>query len=110
MRIAQEEIFGPVLSVIPFDSEDQAIELANDVIYGLAASIWTSRVEKAHRLAQEIEAGLIYLNTNNITAPGSPYSGWKQSGTGTEGGFEQAEEFTRLKSVWLNLSDDVPHL
>lgn len=110
MKIAQEEIFGPVLSVIPFRGEEHAVELANDVLYGLAAGIWTSSLARAHRLAAAVQAGLVYVNTMNLLAPGSPYSGYKQSGLGVEGGIEQAESFTRLKSVWVNLTDVAPTL
>ncbi|RIK07038.1 MAG: hypothetical protein DCC49_10685 [Acidobacteria bacterium] len=110
MKVAQEEIFGPVLSVIPFEGEDEALRLANDVLYGLAAAVWTNDLSKAHRLAASIDAGLVYVNTENITAPGSPYSGWKASGIGVEGGLEQAREFTRLKSVWVNISSTAPSL
>ena len=110
MTIAQEEIFGPVLSVMPFSDEDEALDLANGVLYGLAAGIWTTDVRRAHRFAQEVDAGIVYVNTMNLLAPWSPYSGWKQSGLGVEGGIEQAESFTKLKSVWLNLGTDVPKL
>jgi acyl-CoA reductase-like NAD-dependent aldehyde dehydrogenase len=110
MTIAQEEIFGPVLSIIPFKDEIEAARLANDVLYGLAAGVWTSNLVRAHRLAAAIEAGLVYVNTMNQLAPGSPYSGYKQSGLGVEGGFEQAESFSRLKSVWINLTDMAPSL
>lgn len=110
MKIAQEEIFGPVLSVLPFSSDDEAVGLANDVLYGLAAGIWTNDLRRAHRFAREVEAGIVYVNTMNALAPWSPYSGWKQSGLGVEGGVEQAESFTKLKTVWINLGDDVPSL
>jgi len=110
MKIAQEEIFGPVLSVMPFSSDDEAVGVANDVLYGLAAGIWTNDLRRAHRFARDVEAGIVYVNTMNALAPWSPYSGWKQSGLGVEGGIEQAESFTRLKSVWMNLGDDVPSL
>ena len=109
-RIAQEEIFGPVLAVLKFGDEGEAIALANRVIYGLAAGVWTRDVARAHRMASAVDAGLVYVNTMNVLFAGSPYSGWKQSGVGVEGGFEQAESFTRLKSVWINLTDDVPTL
>lgn len=110
MTIAQEEIFGPVLSVLPFSEDDQAVELANDVLYGLAAGIWTNNLRRAHRFARDVEAGIVYVNTMNALAPWSPYSGWKQSGLGVEGGIEQAESFTKLKTVWINLGDEVPSL
>jgi len=110
MKIAQEEIFGPVLSVLPFSTDDEAVGLANDVLYGLAAGIWTNDLRRAHRFAHEVEAGIVYVNTMNALAPWSPYSGWKQSGLGVEGGIEQAQSFTRMKTVWINLGDDVPTL
>ncbi len=110
MTVAQEEIFGPVLSVIPFEDDDHAVELANDVLYGLAAGIWTTKLARAHQLAARVEAGLVYVNTMNLLAPGSPYSGYKQSGFGVEGGLEQAESFSRLKSVWMNFGPSAPAL
>lgn len=110
MKIAQEEIFGPVLSVLPFRDDNEAVGLANDVLYGLAAGIWTSDLRRAHRFARDVDAGIVYVNTMNMLAPWSPYSGWKQSGLGVEGGIEQAESFTKLKTVWINLGDDVPAL
>ncbi len=109
-RIAQEEIFGPVLSVIPFRDEAEAVTLANDVLYGLAAGVWTSRLDRAHRMADAVEAGLVYVNTMNVLSPGSPYSGWKASGLGVEGGIEQAESFTKLKSVWVRTEGANPVL
>lgn len=110
MRLAQEEIFGPVLSVLPFADEQDAVRIANDVVYGLAAGVWTTSLARAHRMASAIQAGLVYVNTMNLLLPGSPYSGYKQSGVGVEGGVEQAESFTQLKSVWVNLTDAAPAL
>ena len=110
MEIAQNEIFGPVLSVLPFSSDEEAVEIANDVLYGLAAGIWTNDLRRAHRFSRDVDAGIVYVNTMNALAPWSPYSGWKQSGLGVEGGIEQAESFTKLKTVWINLGDQVPTL
>jgi aldehyde dehydrogenase (NAD+) len=107
-EIAQEEIFGPVVSVIPFRDESHAVDLANDVLYGLASAIWTSNLERAHRMAMAIDAGLVWVNTMHAISPASPRSGWKQSGLGVEGGLEQLESYTRLKSVWLNHSAKAP--
>ena len=103
MRIAQEEIFGPVLSVLSFADEDEAIALANGVTYGLAATIWTNDVRRAHRLAAEVEAGLVWVNTVHALHPASPYGGYKESGIGLEMGLEAADEYMKTKSVWLNL-------
>jgi acyl-CoA reductase-like NAD-dependent aldehyde dehydrogenase len=107
-RIAQEEIFGPVLSVIPFSGEAEAVQLANDVLYGLAAGVWTSDLGRAHRMARAIEAGVVWVNTLHVLSPSSPLGGWNDSGLGVMGGIEQAESYTRAKSVWLNLSDAAP--
>jgi acyl-CoA reductase-like NAD-dependent aldehyde dehydrogenase len=99
---AQEEIFGPVVTVLPFSTEEEAIQLANGVRYGLAAGIWTSDLSRALRLADTIDAGLIWINTMNVLSAASPYGGLKQSGVGVEGGLEQAEEYMQAKSVWIN--------
>lgn len=101
MDIAQEEIFGPVLSVMRFQTEEQAVELANQVRYGLASTVWTSNVYRAQRMARRLESGLVWINTVHALAPGSPYGGFKASGVGKEMGLEAIEEFTRVKSIWF---------
>ena len=111
MRIAQEEIFGPVLSVLPFENEEEAVRIANDVMYGLSAAIWTRDVSRAHRLAERIEAGIVFVNTmNDGRGLGSPFGGWKQSGIGLENGLEGLLACTRLKTVILNLDAPTPTL
>jgi aldehyde dehydrogenase (NAD+) len=103
MKIAQEEIFGPVLATIPFDDVEQVAELANQNVYGLAAAIWTSDVRKAHSLARRLKAGTIWINAYNFYDPALPFGGYKQSGFGRELGMHAIEHYTELKSVWLNL-------
>ncbi|MEX0979483.1 MAG: aldehyde dehydrogenase family protein, partial [Gemmatimonadota bacterium] len=104
MRIAQEEIFGPVAAVIPFTDVDDAIDKANDTIYGLAAGIWTRDIGKAHRMAQGIQAGTIWINTYNQYDAASPFGGYKQSGNGRDLGYRAAlEKYTQTKSVWVAL-------
>jgi acyl-CoA reductase-like NAD-dependent aldehyde dehydrogenase len=104
MTIAREEIFGPVAAVIPFDDLDDAVAKANQTIYGLAAGIWTRDVGKAHRLARELQAGTVWINTYNQYDSGSPFGGYKQSGYGRDLGHQAAlEKYTQVKSVWVAL-------
>jgi acyl-CoA reductase-like NAD-dependent aldehyde dehydrogenase len=106
MRICQEEIFGPVVTVMPFDTEDEVVKLANDSTYGLAAGVWTRDLARAHRLASTLDAGTVWVNTYRSMSPMSPRSGFKQSGLGVEHGTEVIREYTRVKSVWINISDE----
>lgn len=103
MRIAQEEIFGPVACVIPFDDEKQAIEIANDTDYGLGAGIWTRDLSRAHRVAAQIEAGQIYVNEYMAGGVETPLGGYKLSGYGREKGLEALHHYTQLKSVTIRL-------
>jgi acyl-CoA reductase-like NAD-dependent aldehyde dehydrogenase len=104
MRVAQEEIFGPVVSVISFKDEDDLIKQANDTIYGLSAGIWTQDITRAHRFAKEIKAGVIWINTYNMFNAASPFGGYKQSGYGREMGRHALDLYTQVKSVWVDLS------
>ena len=104
MRIAQEEVFGPVISVISFENEDDLIKQANATIYGLSAGIWTNNITRAHRFAKAIKAGVIWINTYNMFNAASPFGGYKQSGYGREMGKHALEMYTNVKSVWVDLS------
>jgi acyl-CoA reductase-like NAD-dependent aldehyde dehydrogenase len=104
MRVAQEEIFGPVISVITFKDENDLIKQANDTIYGLSAGIWTQNITRAHRFAKEIRAGVIWINTYNMFNAASPFGGYKQSGYGREMGRHALDLYTQTKSVWVDLS------
>lgn len=103
MRIAQEEIFGPVLSIIPFDTEEDAIRIANDSAYGLAAGVHTKDLRRAHRVASQIKAGTVWVNCYNQYDPSVPYGGYKASGYGRECGPESLESYTQTKSVWIGM-------
>lgn len=107
MRIAREEIFGPVLAVIPFDSEEEAIQIANDTHYGLAAGVWTKDIHKALRVIRELRAGITWVNTYHPTYNELPWGGYKQSGNGRELGLYGIEEYLETKQVNIHL-DEAP--
>ena len=99
MKVVQEEIFGPVVTAIPFDDADELVTQANDNIYGLAAGIWTKDIQKAHRLASQLRAGTVWINCYNIFDAALPFGGYKQSGWGREMGREALEMYTEVKAV-----------
>ena len=103
MTIVQEEIFGPVLTMSVFDEEEEAVELANDSIYGLAASLWTKDLSRAMRLIPLIEAGSVWVNIHDPGDPVMPFGGFKQSGIGKDLGPEQLDHFLETKSVWIKV-------
>lgn len=102
-RIAREEIFGPVMSVIPFDDPDEVIELANDTPYGLAAAVWTNDITKAMRTAKALRAGIVWVNDSQPAPSESPWGGYKQSGIGRELGAHGLDDFLEIKHIWVNL-------
>ena len=100
-QLAKEEIFGPVLSVIPFDSEDEAVAMANDSIYGLAASVWTGSLSRAHRVSRRLHAGTVSVNTVDALSPMTPFGGFKQSGYGRDLSLHALDKYTALKTTWI---------
>jgi aldehyde dehydrogenase (NAD+) len=108
MRIAQEEVFGPVLSIIGFDTEEEAIEIGNDIAFGLAAGVWTQNIGRAVRMSQKLKAGTVWVNTYRAVSYMMPFGGVKRSGIGRESGIEAIREYLSTKSVWINTSDATP--
>jgi len=109
MRIAQEEVFGPVLSIIPFDSEEEAIELANGTVYGLAAGVWTQSIRRALVMSERLEAGTVWVNTYRAVSYMSPFGGYKRSGFGRESGMEAIRQYLQTKSVWIDTLGNAPN-
>ena len=109
MRIAQEEVFGPVLSVIPFKDEEEAIAIGNDVVYGLAAGVWTQNMRRALTMAEKLQAGTVWINTYRAVSYLSPFGGYKRSGIGRESGQEMIKEYLQVKSVWISTATTVPN-
>jgi aldehyde dehydrogenase (NAD+) len=109
MRIANEEVFGPVLSVIPFDNEDEAVQIANSTIYGLAAGVWTTSIRRALTMSERLEAGTVWVNTYRAVSYMSPFGGYKRSGIGRESGVDALKEYLQTKSVWIDIAGNVPN-
>jgi acyl-CoA reductase-like NAD-dependent aldehyde dehydrogenase len=103
MRVAREEIFGPVLSIIEFDGEDEAIEIANSTVYGLGAAIWTSNLSTAHRMARRVKAGIVYVNCFDADDITTPFGGFKQSGIGRDKSLHAIDKYTETKTVWIRI-------
>jgi 4-guanidinobutyraldehyde dehydrogenase/NAD-dependent aldehyde dehydrogenase len=103
MRIAQEEIFGPVLSVITFETDEEAIAIANDTQYGLAAAVWTANISRAHLTAKALRAGSVWVNQYDGGDMTAPFGGFKQSGNGRDKSLHAFDKYTELKSTWIKL-------
>jgi len=109
MRIAQEEVFGPVLSVIPFKDEEEAIAIGNDVVYGLAAGVWTQNMRRAFLMSEKLQAGTVWVNTYRAVSFMSPFGGYKRSGIGRESGQDMIYAYLQTKSVWISTATEVPN-
>jgi aldehyde dehydrogenase (NAD+) len=108
MRIAREEVFGPVLSIIGFEDEAEAIAIGNDTIYGLAAGVWTRDIGRAMRMSKALKAGTVWVNTYRAISYMMPFGGMKHSGIGRESGIEAVRQYLETKSVWMSYSEDAP--
>ena len=106
-RLAREEIFGPVVCLIPFEGEEQAVAIANDTIYGLAAGVWTENVRRAHRIVKRLRAGTVWVNNYRVLDRAMPFGGFKQSGLGRELGIDALNGYTEVKSVWIDTGNAV---
>jgi aldehyde dehydrogenase (NAD+) len=109
MRIAQEEVFGPVLAVIPFEDEEEAVAVGNDVVYGLAAGVWTENIRRALTMAERLQAGTVWVNTYRAVSYVSPFGGYKRSGIGRESGQDMIKDYLQVKSVWISTATNVPN-
>jgi betaine-aldehyde dehydrogenase len=107
-RIAQEEVFGPFVTVLTFKTDDEALAIANGTDYGLGSGLWTMNLPRAHRFARELHAGMVWINSYKRVNPGSPFGGTGSSGYGREMGFDAMREYTQVKSVWVNVDAQIP--
>jgi aldehyde dehydrogenase (NAD+) len=108
MRIAQEEVFGPILAIIPFDDEAEAIRIANDIPFGLVGGVWTRDIGRALRMSKALEVGTVWVNTYRAYSYMVPFGGMKRSGLGRESGIEAVDEYLETKSVMISMVETVP--
>jgi len=106
--VSQQEVFGPFVTVTTFADDDEALAIANGVTYGLGSGLWTANLSRAHRMARDIEAGMVWINSYKVVHPASPFGGYGESGYGREMGFDVMREYTQAKSVWVNVDAQVP--
>jgi len=106
-RVAQEEVFGPFVTVLTFKDDAEALRIANGTDYGLGSGLWTSNLQRAHKVARELHAGMVWINSYKRVNPGSPFGGVGQSGYGREMGFDAMREYTQVKSVWVNVDAQI---
>lgn len=106
-RLARTEVFGPVVVLMRFDDEDDAVRLANDTEYGLAAGVWTADVKRAHRMVSRVRAGTVWVNNYRVLGHTQPFGGFGSSGTGREMGIDALDAYTENKSVWLDTGNEV---
>ena len=107
-RVAQEEVFGPFVTVLTFANDEQALQIANGTDYGLGGGLWTRDLARAHRFAREMRSGMVWINCYKRVHPASPFGGVGQSGYGRDMGFEAMREYTQVKSVWVNVDAALP--
>jgi len=104
ITVACEEVFGPVLAVMSFDTEEEAIALANGTRYGLAGAVWTQNIHRGHRVAHALKAGTVWINAYRVVGPDVPFGGYGLSGIGRENGIDEVHEYTQTKAIWVELS------
>ena len=107
-QVAREEVFGPFMTVHTFSTDEQALEIANSVDYGLGGGLWTRDLSRAHKTARELHAGMVWINSYKRVNPGSPFGGIGSSGYGREMGFEAMREYTEPKAIWVNIDAQLP--